>query len=100
MTHSTVNTERENEGSTARAIHEINVTSLDVAGEEGYDPSAELGIEGEERYGIGIRGQTNTSLAFGYNATSGNVTARHLDDGTEVAAGADVGHVTLDVTGQ
>lgn len=100
MTHSTVNTEFENQGSRTVAYHEINVTGLDVAGEEGYDPSAELGIDGEDRFGIGVRGQTNTSLEFGYNTTSGNVTAHHISDGTAVAADADVGHVTLEVVGQ
>jgi len=99
MTHSTENTELENQGNKDVAYHEINVTSLDVAGEEGYDPSSELNLEGEGRYGIGIRGQTNVSLAFGYNTTSGNLTVRKRSDDSAVAAGADVGHVTLEVVG-
>lgn len=100
MTHSTVNTELENQGNKDVAYHEINITSLDVAGEEGYNPSNELNLEGEDRYGIGVRGQTNVSVAFGYNSTSGNVTARMRSDDQAVPSGSDVGHVTLEVVGE
>ena len=109
MTHSTENVELENQGNKDVAYHEINVTSLDVAGEEGYDPSSELNLEGEDRFGIGIRGQTNATIDWGYDTASGNLTARRVNasitgsdftEGTEdVPAGADVGHVTLEVVG-
>lgn len=100
MTHSTVNQERENRGSLTTVFHEINVTSLDVAGEEGYDPSAEVGIEGEGRFGIGVRGHTNSTIQWGYNSTTGNVTAQKLSDGSDIPAGESIGHVTLEVSGE
>lgn len=100
MTHSTDNIERENRGSLDVAFHRINVTSLDGDGEEIYDASAETGIEGKDRFGVGIRGQENNTVAWGYNTTTGNLTVRQRSDNSAISEGNDVGTVTLEVTGQ
>lgn len=100
MTHSSVNLERENQGSRDVAYHEVNITSLDSAGVEQYDPESETNLAGDDRYGIDVRDQTNDSLAFSWNATDRNISVRHLSDGTQVANNADVGHVTLEVVGE
>lgn len=99
MTHSTVNTELENQGSRDVAYHEINVTSLDSAGVEQYDPRSELNLDGDDRFGIDVRGQTNDSVVWSWNSTDANLSVRHMSDGTQVANNADVGHVTLEVVG-
>lgn len=99
MTHSTVNVEAENEGSTDAVIHTIDITSLDNAGAENYDPAAELGLEGEGRYGISVRGQGDSSLFVVYDHVNGTLDVRNVSDGTNVASGTAVGEVVLHVKG-
>jgi len=99
MTHSTTNTERENQGSVDAAFHTIDITALDAAGSESYDPSAELGLEGATRYGVTVRGLADDSYRAVYNHTTGELAVTNAADGTDVASGTAVGEVVLHVVG-
>lgn len=100
MTYATINTEQENAGSKDVVYHTINITSLDGAGTEPYDPAAAVGISDASIYGVSVRGQETASLAIGYDHINGNLTVNELSDGTATTAGTDVGEVLLEVVGQ
>lgn len=99
MTHSTVNMERESDGSLEGVLHTIDITSLDSNGAETYNPSDELGVEGEGRFGISVRGQGDSSLFIVYDHVTGDLDVRNVSDGTNVASGTAVGEVVLHVKG-
>jgi hypothetical protein len=99
MTHSTTNTEPESAGSLDRVVHTIDVTSLDSAGVETYDPEAEVGISGADRYGVSVRGQEDETLAIVWDHIDGELKVKNRDDGTDVANNTDIGEVVLDVLG-
>lgn len=99
MTHSTVNTEPESRGSTDEVLHTIDVTSLDSAGVETYDPEAEVGISGADRYGIAVRGQEDESLHIVWDHVAGELAVLNVSDATDVAQGTDIGEVVLEVVG-
>lgn len=106
MTHSTVNTEAENEGSTDAVVHTIDITSLDSAGTEQYNPSDELGLEGVGRYGVSIRGQADGTLLISWDHVNEALTVKEVvdtGDGTggvqDVANNTAVGEVVLHVKG-
>jgi hypothetical protein len=99
MTHSTINTEAENSGSVSVVYHTIDITSLDAAGSETYDPESETNLAGADRYGIAVRGQENTGYEFAWDHINGALTVVNVSDGTDVASGIDVGEVVLEVIG-
>lgn len=99
MTHSTINTEAENRGSVDAVIHTIDITSLDSAGSESYDPESETNLSGADRYGIAIRGQENTGYEFAWDHINGALTVVNVADGTDVTSGTAVGEVVLEVIG-
>jgi len=98
MTHSTSATERESGGSTERVYHTIDITSLDSAGAESYDPDAELGVSVEDN-GIDVVGQENTGYLVRWDHLNSQLTVVNVSDGTNVASGTDVGEVVLCVDG-
>lgn len=106
MTHSTVNVEAENEGSLDGTIHTIDITSLDSAGAETYNPGDEVGLEDPGRYGVSVRGQEDGSLLISWDHINEQLTVNEVvdtGDGTGgvsgVAAGTAVGQVVLHVKG-
>lgn len=99
MTHTTVATKRENGGSKDEAYHVIDLTSLDRAGEEDYDPDAELGLEDPGRFGIDVRAQEDETVKVDYDHLNDQLTVINVADGTGVAQGTDVGEVMLHVVG-
>jgi len=99
MTHSTVATERENQGSTDVVYHVIDITSLDSAGTEQYDPGDELGLESPGRFGIDVRAQENSGYLIRYDHINDALTVVNVSDGTDVADATDVGEVMLEVVG-
>lgn len=99
MTHSTINTERENAGSVDVVYHTIDITSLDGAGAEQYDPDAELGLADPAKYGIGVRGQEDPTLDIVWDHVAGELSVTD-DAGADVTAGTAVGQVVLEVTGR
>jgi hypothetical protein len=106
MTHSTVNTEPESGGSTGEVCHTIDITRLDSAGVEQYDPGSELGIEGGDRFGVDVRGQADGTYDITWDHVNEQLVVKEVNDtgdgtgGTvDVAAGTAVGQVLLHVTG-
>jgi len=99
MTHSTVNTENESVGSTRTVFHTINITSLDSAGVETYDPVAEVGLGGADRYGVSIQGIEDESLVIQWDHLDTELKVKNMSDGTDVANNNDVGEVLLKVEG-
>jgi hypothetical protein len=100
MTHSTVETVPASAGSEDAVYHTIDVTSLDSAGVETYDPAAEVGIAGADRYGVSVRGQEDETLALVWDHVDGELKAKNRDDGTDVANNTDIGEVILEVVGE
>jgi len=99
MTHSTTAVERGNQGSLETAYHVIDITSLDRAGEEDYDASAELGIQGQGRFGIDVRATADSTVKMDYDHVNDQLTVINVADATDVAQGAAVGEIMLHVTG-
>lgn len=99
MAHDTFNVEPENAGSVDAVYHTIDITALDSAGAEPYDPSAELGIQGANRYGVSVRGQVDASVRATYDHTAGELSVVNIADGSDVAADTAVGELLLHVVG-
>lgn len=99
MTHTTISEEVENRGSTTAVFHTIDITSLDAAGAETYDPEAETNISGADRYGISVRAQEDESLQFTWDHVAADLSVTNVADGTAVTGGTDVGEVILEVVG-
>lgn len=99
MTHDTVATERENAGSLDTAHHVIDITSLDGAGAEQYDPEAEVGLDSPGRFGIDVRAQEDESVLIRYDHVAGELSVVNVSDGSDVTSGTDVGEVMLHVFG-
>lgn len=99
MTHSTASLHDENYGSQKAYLHQINITSLDAAGQENYSPASELNVEEGDDYGVTPVGQTNESVVFAWNSSGAHLNVKHMSDGTDVANNADCGEVRLLVVG-
>lgn len=99
MTHSTVNVEHENAGSQDAKYHTIDITSLDAAGVENYDPSAELKMENAAIYGVAVRGLEDPTVRVAWDHINGQLDVINVSDGTDVASATDVGEVVLEVVG-
>lgn len=106
MTHSTINTERENSGSVDAVLHTIDITSLDAAGAETYDPGTEVGLEDAGEYGVSVRGQENPGYHVVWDHVNESLAVKYADydaasDGVliDVPSATDVGEVVLEVVG-
>lgn len=106
MTHTTTNVERENAGSVDRVVQTIDITSLDAAGAETYDPGAEVGLENADEYGVTVRGQENPGYQIVWDHINSELAVKYADydaasDGVliDVPSATDVGEVVLDVIG-
>lgn len=100
MTHTTVGSvEKENRGSQTAFVHQINITSLDAAGQENYSPSSELGVPEDSELQVTPVAQTNESVVFTWNATGDHLNVKNLGDGSDVANNGDPGEVRLLVVG-
>jgi hypothetical protein len=99
MTHSTVAVERENAGSLDAAYHVVDITALDSAGTEQYDPGSELGLESPGRFGVDVRAMENDSYRVVYDHINDELSVTNAADNTDVANDTDVGEVMLYVTG-
>jgi hypothetical protein len=106
MTHSTVDSERESGGSTETLYHTIDITSLDSAGVENYDPSTEAGVDVDSTGGVDIVGQADATYFVRWDHVNGQLTVKEVNDtgdGTgglaDVASGTAVGEVRLRVEG-
>ncbi|WP_256394111.1 hypothetical protein [Natronoarchaeum rubrum] len=99
MTHSTQSVERESGGSTAVVFHTIDVTSLDSAGAETYDPSTEVGLDTDHTGGISVVGQEDATNLVRWDHINEQLAVVAVADGTDVTSGTDVGEVRLKVEG-
>lgn len=70
MTHTTVDLEQVSYGSQEAVLHQINITSLDAAGQENYAPWTEVNIPNGSRLGVQSVGQDNETARYTWN-TSG-----------------------------
>lgn len=98
MTHSTVATEPENAGSVDAVYHTIDITSLDSAGTETFDPQSEVGVD-PGQHGVAVVGQADLSYLFVWDHTNGQLAVVSVADGSDVAGGTAVGQVRLRITG-
>lgn len=99
MTHTTVNTEQESGGSVDVVFHTIDITSLDAAGSETYNPESETNLSGADRYGISVRGTESDAYLVRWDHVNSNLHVQNVADETDVASGTDVGEVILEVKG-
>ena len=99
MTYSTVNRERENRGSVDAVFHTIDITSLDAAGVENYDPGTATGLEAPDEYGVRVVGQEDEALHIVWDHLAGELAVLNVSDATDVANNTDVGEVVLEVVG-
>lgn len=99
MTYSITNTERENRGSSDAAYVTVDITSLDSAGFEPFDPSAVAGLEGVNDFGVAVRGQENTGYLIRWDNANNRISVVNVSDGTDVTSGTDVGEVILELLG-
>jgi hypothetical protein len=99
MTHSTISTEEENAGSLDVVYHTIDITSLDSAGTEQYDPESETNLSGADVRGVSVRGtETNTHLVR-WDHTTEEFHVQDVADGTDTANNTNVGEVVLEIVG-
>lgn len=99
MTYSITNTEQENRGSLDSVIATIDITSLDSAGFEPFDPSAALGIDGVSRFGARVVGQENTAYLIRWDTANSRISVVNVSDGTDVTGTTDVGEVVMEFIG-
>lgn len=108
MTHSTIDLERESDGSLKKFIHTIDITSLDSAGQENYDPSSELNVNLGSDYAVYVGGQEDANKFFfwDHKAATPHLNVKEVNDtgdGTggfqDVANNTDCGEVRLVVIG-
>jgi len=99
VTYSITNVEEENRGSVDSVTATVDITSLDSAGFEPFDPSAALGIEDVSDYGARVCGQENTAYLIRWDTANGRISVVNVSDGTDVAGATDVGEVVLEFVG-
>jgi len=99
MTHTTVNSEDTNRGSEDAVFHTIDITSLDSAGAETYDPETETNLSGADRYGVSVRSTADETVLVRWDHVAGNLSVVNVADGTDVTSGTAVGEVILEVVG-
>lgn len=98
MTHTITTEERESGGSYASVFATVDITSLDNAASEDFDPDAELDLRTVE--GVSVLGLENAgSYQVAYDHVAGNSLAVLSADGTDPTSGTDVGEVRIRVDG-
>ncbi len=104
MTYDNIDQQRESGGSLWSVYHTIDITSLDQAGVETYDPGGRFGVD---PYGVEVIGQEDESLDIVWDHIDGELKVKEISDtgdGTggrvDVAQGTAVGEVVLRVDGE
>ena len=98
MTHSTTVVRRGNGGDHRYVVATLDITSLDNANNESFDPGAEFGFD--EVFGVSILGVENPgSYVVQFDHLAGNALYVEGYGGTDPAAATDVGEVRVKVTG-
>jgi len=99
MTHSTTSLVPENFGSRDAYLHVIDITSLDAAGQENYDPNSEVNVDLGDDYGVLVADQEDPQRRYSWDHTSDHLDVKDLSDGTDTANNTDCGEVKLVVVG-
>jgi hypothetical protein len=105
MTHSVDITHRENHP-TVRRIVTLDITSLDAAGVEEFDPTAEVDdttrkpvLDVSSPLVVTPVEWEDETLQVMWDSVDGEFKIKNLSDGTDVAGGTAVGEVVVEVTG-
>lgn len=99
MTYSITNVERENHGSVDAVYATVDITSLANVGNEPFDASAALGIDGADKYGIAVRGTETDTYLVRFDHVNEQFHVQNVADETDVAAATDVGEVIIKAEG-
>jgi hypothetical protein len=91
MTYTRVDQDRENVGSEAVLYETLDITSLENAGSEPYTPVTDPN-------GVAVVGQEASGYHVAYDHLTGAFHVTNIADGSDVAAGTDVGEVRVRVT--
>jgi len=96
MTHTTTVVDRNSGGDFVTVVADIDITSLDNAASEDFDPLAELNLRGVLNMDIGLLENPNT---YDVQAADDYDIAVQNHDGTDPTATTDVGTVRVSVHG-
>ena len=100
MAHTIEATEPINRGSLTGVIAVLDITALDAAGTENFDPAAELGITGASgRFGIDVRAQADNDYRITWDHVNEELAVQDVADGADTANDTAVGEVMLEVIG-
>lgn len=94
MTHTITTEERESGGSYASVFATVDITSLDNAASEDFDPVSEFALQGVLNLEVGQLENPNTYVV---QAAADNDLAVEQYGGTDPTAGTDVGTVRVSV---
>lgn len=108
MTHDVTIERRRTDHGGARHLVRLDITELDSAGTESFDPTTEiddttkkaiLRVNGAVVDAIHVIEQEDESLVFTYDTLDEEFSVKNLDDGTDVGNNTDVGEVLVEVIG-
>jgi hypothetical protein len=100
MTYSITNREVENSGSVEAVYLTVDITSLDSAGFEPFNPDAVTGADGAATdYGVSVRAVENSAYLVRWDHINERLDVVDVADGTDTASATDVGEVILEVVG-
>lgn len=99
MTHNTESLSRQNFGSRKAFLHTINITSLDAAGQENYDPDSELNVNLGDDYGVWVAGKDNSSVDPSWDHSAEHLDVVMQSDGSDAPNNSDTGELRLLVVG-
>lgn len=98
MTHTTTVEERVSDGSYEAVFATVDITSLDNADNESFDPASEFGFD--TVLGLSVEGlEKGGSFQAAFDHLDGTTLHVHNLDGTDPTAGTDVGEVRVKASG-
>jgi len=97
MSYNTIEQERESGGSFWSVYHTIDITGLDAAGVENYNPGSRFGVDPT---GVQVVGQADATVDISWDHVNEQLRVVNIADGTDVASGTAVGEVVLRVDGE
>lgn len=96
MTHDTTNVDHESGGSVVSVFATLDITSLDNANTEDFDPASEFSLQ--DVLGVAVLGlESPESFTVDFDHLDGTALSVLNADGTDPTAGTDVGEVRIRV---